>query len=56
MNNNDALKHLENAYNISDRISVTGNNVEMLVAIRQELRAAYASIKEKENKSKNEVA
>lgn len=44
----DLIQHLNNAYNVLERIPVSGEAVELMALARQELRTAYKLAKEEE--------
>lgn len=47
--------YIRNAYDITDRMSVTGGAVEQMAALRQALREAYKAAKESEQSKEGET-
>ena len=44
--NDKAIKHLEEAFRLISNIPVAGDNVEIMAAAKNELRAAFRDLKE----------
>lgn len=47
--NDKAIKHLEEAFRLISNIPVAGDNVEIMAAAKNELRAAYRELKEEKS-------
>lgn len=47
--NDKAIKHFEEAFRLISNIPVAGDNVEIMAAAKNELRAAYRELKEEKS-------